>query len=378
MEKFDAVIVGAGIIGCSVARRLAGQGARVCLIDRSAPGTEASYAAAGMLAPSAEAESPSPLFSFARASRERYAALATELLAETGIDPNYRSEGTLLPFATGAEGDTLGRHLAWQSACGVPLRRLAPEALRQAEPQLVDCAGAWFLPEDHQIDNRLLMQALVRSCRMRGVSLQLGQPVLRLLVHAGRTVGVEIGPAASPRTITATNVINASGAWAGQLAGAGIPALPLRPVKGHMLALRAPLDTLRHVVRTPDVYLIPRRDGRIIVGSTMEEAGFDKTVHAAPLARLLSAAQAVCPALGQAEWLEGWAGLRPATPDGLPIIGPMPGVANCWVALGHFRNGILLAPVTADALSEWILQSHPSLDLSAFQPDRFLPSSGSR
>lgn len=369
---FDTIVVGAGIIGCSLARRLAGQGARVCLIDRAAPGGEASFAAAGMLAPSAEAESPSPLFAFALRSREMYPAFAAELCAETGIDPQYRREGTLLPFATDEQGERLRVHLTWQAAQGVNLQFLSRDRCREAEPALADFAGAFHLAGDHQIDNRLLMQALVRSCRMRGVELQLGQPVLRVTTTQGRVAGVEIGPPGAPRTITAANVINASGAWAAQVAGAGIPALPIRPVKGHMLALRDAPGTLRHVVRTTEVYLIPRHDGRIIVGSTMEEAGFDKTIHAAPLAGLLQAAQRVCPPLGEAEWLEAWTGLRPASPDGLPILGPLPGGANYWAALGHFRNGILLAPATAALITDWLLTGRAPSSVEAFAPERFL------
>jgi glycine oxidase len=368
------------VIGCALSRRLAGAGLRVCLIDRSAPGQEASHAAAGMLAPSAEAEAPSPLFQFALFSRRMYPALADELTAETGIDPHYRHEGTLLPFSSPEEGERMRQQLAWQSRFGIHAELISASRMRDFEPSLATFAGALHLPEDHQIDNRLLMQALVRSCHMRGVAMALGEPALRILTARGCATGVQIGPPRSPRTITAANVINASGAWAAQVAGDGVPALPLRPVKGHMLALRVASSANggapRHVVRTPDVYLIPRRDGRIIVGSTMEEAGFDKTIHAAPLAHLLQAAQRACPPLAHAEWLEAWTGLRPATPDGLPIIGPLtgslPGVANYWAALGHFRNGILLAPATAELLGGWLLTGQAPAQLGAFAPERFV------
>jgi glycine oxidase len=330
-----------------------------------------------MLAPSAEAESPSPLFSLARWSRQLYPPLVQELINETGIDPCYRSEGTLLPFASSTERDHLRQAFIWQADEGVGVKELAQSDLREAEPCLdlsndVGFQGAFFLPDDHQVDNRLLVQALVSSCRRRGVEFLLGEPVLSIVSERGTATGVLIGPEKSPRAISAGTIVNASGAWAAQIAGQGIPALPLRPVKGHMLALRTSPDTLRHVVRTPQVYLIPRRDGRIIVGSTMEEAGFDKTVHAAPVATLLDAALRTCPALAKAEWVDAWAGLRPATPDSLPILGPVPGLMNYWAALGHFRNGILLAPATARALGDWLIHGQPSADLSAFSPARFL------
>jgi glycine oxidase len=390
MRRYDIAVIGAGVIGCSVARKLAGQGCQVVLIDRAAPGGESSHAAAGMLAPSAEAETPSPLFDLALLSRRLYPALAAELMAETGIDPQYRCEGTLRLLPPATDLDRLRDQLSWQRARSVRIEQLSAGQLREIEPQLAAGeASALLLADDHQIDNRLLMSALVRSCRMRGVEMQLGEPVLRSLSRSGAATGVEFGPVSSPRAITAGTVINASGAWAAQIAGEGIPAMPVRPVKGHMLALRASPGTLRHVIRAEEVYLVPRNDGRIIIGSTMEEAGFDKSVQAAPVAQLLNAAQRVCPALASAEFLEAWTGLRPATPDGLPIIGPlrnvggplalvspMPHVRNYWTALGHFRNGILLSPITAEVVSEWLISGHPPANVSsfmdAFSPDRFL------
>ncbi len=393
MEKFDYTIIGAGVIGCSLARLLAGAGKRVALIDRAAPGTEASHAAAGMLAPSAEADELTPLFSLATRSRSLYTNLVAELIAETGIDPHYRTDGTLLPFATSAARDHMLHTLSWQMAQGARVEQLSSSQLSSREAALSPTfpqgpspgfGGALYLPDDHQVDNRLLMQALVSSCRLRGVDFVLGQSVSSIVVRKGRAIGVAIGPESSSETITAGAIINASGAWAAQITGDGIPAIPVRPVKGHMLALRAapgqrggqPRELLRHVIRTEEVYLVPRHDGRIIVGSTMEEAGFDKTVHAAPVARLQEAAQRLCPALASAEKIDAWTGLRPATPDGLPVIGPLPqraGIANYWTALGHFRNGILLAPITAEVLTHWLLNGQPPFPMDAFLPDRFAP-----
>ena len=385
MNNFDYAIIGAGVIGCSLARWLAGAGKRVALIDRAAPGTEASHAAAGMLAPSAEADNLTPLFSLATRSRSLYTNLAAELIAETGIDPQYRTDGTLLPFATSVARDHMLHTLSWQIAQGARVEQLSSNQLASREAALSptfpqgpsrEFGGALYLPDDHQVDNRLLMQALVSSCRLRGVDFVLGQSVSSIVVRKGGAIGVAIGPENSSQTLTAGAIINASGAWAAQITGDGIPAIPVCPVKGHMLALRAPAGTLRHVIRTEDVYLVPRHDGRIIVGSTMEEAGFDKTVHAAPVARLQEAAQRLCPALASAERIEAWTGLRPATPDGLPVIGPLPervGIANYWTALGHFRNGILLAPITAEVLTHWLLHGQPPFPMDAFLPDRFLP-----
>ena len=369
MANFDAVIIGGGIIGCALARALAIEGAGVALIERNAPGEEASGAAAGMLAPSAEAELGSPIFSLCRASLRAYHPLVAELLRETGIDPEYRTDGSLLVFSDEQDRQRLLPSMNWQRSQEIGVKELSAQELRTLEPGLAEFPGAFFLPDDHQIDNRLLMHALVQSCRLRGVEFLLGKPVREITRNGSRVVGVVLEDANGTRIIGA-QLVNTAGAWAGAILAAGVPAFPIRPVKGHMLALDTAPGTLRHVIRSHHGYLVPRKNGRVLVGSTMEEAGFDKTPRAAQVAGLLRTAQALCPALEKSAVVECWAGLRPASKDGLPILGPTE-LDGYWVALGHFRNGILLAPITAQILSSWIVTGKPCLPVDALSPARF-------
>jgi glycine oxidase len=369
MAEFDAVIAGAGIIGCMLARALAGRGWRVAVAERSAPGREASWAAAGMLAPSAEAEKDSPIFALCRASLLAYLPLVEELIAETGVDPEYRAEGTLLIFSNEAERQKMLPSMQWQRAQGIAVAELSSAQLCAREPRLASLPGGFFLPDDHQVDNRLLMHALVASCRQRGVEFILGHPVREVMRNGSRIAGVRLADHTATE-IRARHVVNSAGAWAGQIAVTGLPAAPIRPVKGHMVALEATPGTLQHVIRSHSGYLVPRRDGRIIVGSTMEEAGFDKTPRTAQIDGLLRMAQTLCQALNKAAVAQLWAGLRPASSDGLPILGPTD-LDGYWLALGHFRNGILLAPITAEILSTWIVSGQPSMPVDALLPQRF-------
>ena len=375
MASFDTVIIGGGIIGCSLARALAKDGAMVAVIERQAPGEEASGAAAGMLAPSAEAEKGSPIFHLCRASLLAYRPLVEELRAETGVDPEYRTEGSLLVFADEQERQQMLPSMHWQRSQEIGVKELSAQELRTLEPGLAEFPGAFFLPDDHQIDNRLLMHALIESCRLRGVEFLLGKPVREISRNGHHVFGAVLED--SPATkIAAGRVVNTAGAWAGAIPAAGLAPFPIRPVKGHMLALDAPPGTLRHVIRSHRGYLVPRRSGRILVGSTMEEVGFDKTPRAGQLTGLLNAAQRICPELEQSALTEFWAGLRPASSDGIPMLGPT-SLEGYFVALGHFRNGILLAPITAEILSGWLLRGkHPSIAnnpalTSAFLPNRF-------
>jgi glycine oxidase len=320
-----------------------------------------------MLSPSAEAEKGSPIFALCRASLQLYRQLASELKDETRIDPQYRTEGALLLFENEQERLAMQPSIEWQRGLGIPIEELSGQALREREPQLAEFPGGFYLPEDHQIDNRRLMQALVQSCRRRGVEFVLGKAVCEVERNGQRVVGVALE---GHDKIGAAQVMNTAGAWAGAIRAPGLNPAPIRPVKGHMVALETPQNPLRHVVRSHRAYLVPRFGGRVLVGSTMEEAGFDKTPRAGPVAQLLRAAQQMCPALAEGAVAETWAGLRPAAPDGLPLLGPTE-LEGYWVALGHFRNGILLAPITAQILSGWLLTGKPPFPVDALLPQRF-------
>jgi len=366
MRSFDTVIIGGGVIGCALARALAGEGVRVAVVERGAPGEEASWAAAGMLAPSAEAEKDSPMFALGRASFQLYPKFAAELEAETGVGCEYRAVGSHVLFDDEQERQAWMALLSWQRSQGIPIQELSAAELRERDPQLAAFAGAFYLSEDHQVDNRLLMQALVQSCRRRGVEFVLGKAVGEVERNSHRASGVRL----ENDRIGAGQVVNAAGAWAGAIRVPGLAPAPIRPVKGHMLALASDSVRLRHVARSRHIYLVPRSGGRMLVGSTMEEAGFDKTPRAGPLTGLLNAAQRICPALEGSAIGEFWAGLRPASPDGLPLLGPT-ALEGYFVALGHFRNGILLAPITAEILGGWLLHGKPPFPTDAVRAGRF-------
>jgi len=367
MASIDTLIIGGGIIGCSLARELAAAGTRVIVVERNALGQEASWAAAGMLSPSAEAEKGSPIFNLCRASLLAYRPLVEGLRAETGLDPQYRTDGSLLVFFDEQERQQMLPSMEWQRSRGIPVEELSSTELRQREPQLAELPGAFALPEDHQIDNRLLMHALIQSCRRRGVEFLLGKAVHEVAGNGRRVSGVVLDDGTP---VAASRVVNTAGAWAAAIAVAGLTAVPIRPVKGHIIALESAAGTLRHVIRSHRGYLVPKQGGRILVGSTMEEAGFDKTPRLGPVTGLLQAAQQLCPALEKSAVVELWAGLRPASADGLPVLGPTD-LEGYWVALGHFRNGILLTPITAQILSSWLLTGTPSLPVDALRPQRF-------
>lgn len=351
VKTWDIAIIGAGTIGLSLARQLRKRSAAVLLIDRGMPGREASHAAAGMLA-ATPGEMPSALLPFALASLQLYPEFVRELQDEAGIDVDFRLDGTLLLSDSPPPQSKL----------------LNPEELREIAPN-VDTQGhrATYLAEA-SVDPRALIGAALQACKHRGVDTSFGDPVISVDVANGRAAGVSTAKTA----FAARTVVNCAGAWAGQIAPR---AFPTRPVKGQMLCVAMPArNFVRHVIRTPDVYLVPRSDGRLLIGATLEEAGFDKHVDADTIHRLHRAALSVIPALADARILEDWAGLRPGTPDALPILGAT-GVPGYFVATGHFRDGILLTPVTARAMAQVLTGETCSYDLRAFSPDRFPQSS---
>jgi len=345
--------VGGGIIGLSLSIALHKRGARVLVVERSEPGREASYAAAGMLA-DCTVETPAALQSLATASAQMYLEFAHELEDESGIDVDLRDDGTLVfPPA---------EHV--HERPGFTTESLLPAALAQLEPGLADPARPAFYLKERSVDPRALTAAALKAAKHRGVDISSGTAVTEVLVSDGRVTGVST----DKTTYGAPVVVNCAGAWAGHL-----PPLrfPTRPVKGQMLALvGAPRNTPRHVIRAPEVYVVPRSDGRVLIGTTVEDAGFDKRTDPETIHRLHQAAVRLIPALGEGRLLEDWAGLRPGTPDDLPILGAtvLPGY---FIATGHFRDGILLAPVTADVMAQVMTGLPLEYDISAFSPQRF-------
>jgi glycine oxidase len=368
VKSWGAIIVGAGIIGLALAIELNKQGLRVLVVEKGEPGREASWAAGGMLVDS-PAETRRELQELAKASARMYPEFVHELQDESGLKIDLRSQGTLL----------LSRAETRQSPGGTQQADDSPLSLAELEPALQELdlqeldlqAGqgdatrftAQFLQE-RCVDPRDLTAAAVAAARHRGIDFSSGDHVLDVEVADGKACGVRT----NKTRFAAGVVVNCAGAWAGQI---GPHPFPTRPVKGQMLCVVMPeKEMVRHVVRAPEVYLIPRSDGRMLIGATSEEAGFDKRVVPETILKLRQAATDLVPKLAEARFLQAWAGLRPGTPDGLPILGATT-TPGYFVATGHFRDGILLAPATARVMGQVIAGKKPEGDLSAFAAARF-------
>lgn len=355
-------IIGGGVIGAGVAWRLAQRGADVVVLgDRTRPGV-ASIAAGGMLAPLAEAPRGGAYFQLGLESLRRWPAFAAELEARSGSAIGYTPAGKLVAAVTAAEAEALAATYA-ASFDGVEL--LDGAAARRLEPALSpEVRSAVLIRDDHRADNVAMHAALERAATLAGARF-IPARVSAVLSAGGRVSGVVADGAAQNADV----VVLAAGAWAGTIDG--LPrALPVRPVRGQMLALRPARPLFERTLASAHGYMVPRLDGRVIIGSTMEEAGFDASTTPEALAGLRAAALRLVPALADAVHAGTWAGLRPATPDGLPLLGADPELAGLFHATGHFRNGILLTPVTADAIAA-VVSGDVDVDLTPFSPARF-------
>ncbi|PYQ15601.1 MAG: glycine oxidase ThiO [Acidobacteria bacterium] len=362
----DVIVVGGGIVGLSAARALAAAGARTVVVERQRVGAEASTAAAGMLAPQAEAEEGSPLLELALRARDHHSALAPALEAETGLTVDLAGRGLIELAFTAEDRRRLAARREWQVRRGLAVEALGPAEVREAEPNVnPEVCGGLYVPGDRCVDNVRLVRALAASAVARGASIVTGRPVTGLVVENGRVAGVT----AAAEVLRAPVVINAMGAWAGLLAGDPLPP-PVEPVRGHIVAFDMAPALLRHVVCSPRGYLVPRADGRTLAGSTTERAGFDKTVTAAGLRAVLAIALEIAPVLADVRVADSWAGLRPGTPDGLPVIGPgaLPGLIH---ATGLYRNGILLGPLAGEIAAALARGLPPPVDLAPFAVTRF-------
>ena len=339
--------MGGGIIGLSLSIALKKKGLRVLIVERGEPGREASHAAAGMLA-SCAFESISPLWDLARASAAMYPEFVHELEDESGIHVDLRNQGTLdFSSSHGVDGEA---------------EVVSTDELSALEPSLPPTVGSAHYLNESSVDPRKLVQAALKTAKHRGIDISSGTNVIEVLVSGGHVTGVRTENSG----YRAATVVNCAGAWAGQFSPIS---LPVRPVKGQMLSLIGGLQ-FHHVLVFPDCYLVPRSDGRLLIGATVEEAGYDKRVIVDTIQHLRQAAIGTVPALAEARILEEWSGLRPGTPDNLPMLGAT-SVAGSFVASGHFRDGILLAPITAKLMTQIIIKETPDLEMSAFLPERF-------
>jgi len=365
-------VIGAGVIGLGIAWRLTQRGADVTVFERNAAGRGASHASAGILAACAEAEpGEEALVALGRLSQSLWPDFAAELEQITGQSVDLRREGALAVALTADDQARLMHHLEFQKRLGLPLEWLSAAEARQREPHLASrLAGAIFIPEDHQVDNRKLAMALRLAAEAAGAVIHEHAPVERLLVSGERVAGVVL---ADGTQVVADVVVLAAGAWSRQIEG--LPAElrpPVRPVKGQIVALQmdAAAPLVRHVIWAPNVYMVPRNDGRLLLGATMEEKGFDAALTAGGVLALLEAAWRAVPMIEELPIADMWVGHRPGSRDDAPILGPaaLPGLVY---ATGHHRNGILLTPITADAISQLVLDGTIDAAIAPFGMERF-------
>jgi glycine oxidase len=367
------------VIGLGIAWRLAQAGRRVSVYDKGAAGRGASWAAAGMLAAAAETEpGEEPLLPLTLESQRLWPGFAAELKAATGLSCEYRDEGTLVVALNRDDAEALRHSYEFQKGLGLDLEWLSAAEARRREPHLKPgVAAAVFSRNDHQVENRAVATALIAACRGAGVELHEHCPVGEVIVEAGRARGVET---ASGRE-AADTVVLAAGAWSREVGG--IPAAfrpPVRPIKGQMLALQmdktAPV--LRHVVWLPNGgYLVPRNDGRLIVGGTVEERGFDTAITAGGMLTLIEAAWRAVPTIEELPIAESWVGFRPGSRDDAPMLGPS-GIDGLVIATGHHRNGILLTPVSAAVIADYIVSGRLPEMARPFDPRRFAAKPAAR
>lgn len=362
----DAIVVGGGIVGCAVAHRLALDGLAVTLVERGEIGREASWAAGGILTPVHLAEYPTALAGLCAASQRLYPPLVAALRQVSAADPEYRVTGFLILVRDDEEERSTRSLEEWKLRNGQPAERLPREEALARQPGLgADVRGALLLPDIAQVRNNRMAVALAEAAQKRGVEIRRDTPVTGFLRVPGRVNGIKTARG----DLYAGTTVLAAGAWSGEILRSIGLELAVRPIKGQILLAEAPPDLVRTTIQGGDVYLIPRADGKVLIGSTLEDAGFDKRVTLDAVGELAAKARRILPAMAGLPLLTSWAGLRPSTPDRLPYIGRA-GMEGLIVATGHFRNGILLAPVTAELVSELLAGKSPSVPLEPFDPLR--------
>ncbi|MEZ6110655.1 MAG: glycine oxidase ThiO [Pirellulaceae bacterium] len=368
----DCLVIGGGVVGLSLAYQLAVDGLRVAVVDRGAVGREASWAGAGILPPANSATAEHPYEQLCGLSHALHATWAKRLREETGIDTGFRRCGGIYVAQSAAEmAGLLGAEAAWRDE-QIRCERCDLNKLGQLEPGLADAAragrlrAAWLLPDEYQLRNPWHLQALAAACRQRGVRLIENAEVTGFRFDGDRTEAVQT----TGGELTAEAFAITSGAWSCLLLNQLGIANGILPVRGQMVLYRCERPPLRHIVNSGPRYLVPREDGRLLVGSTEEEVGFDKRTTAEAIAELKRLATTLVPELANAKVEATWAGLRPGSFDGFPYLGRVPRTSNLYIASGHYRSGLFLSPGTAVVMSAVIRQAAPPIDLSPFRIGR--------
>jgi glycine oxidase len=370
MKTYDAIIAGGGIIGGAIAFELAQNKLRVLLVDRQTPGQEASRAAAGMLSPAPDTADAIPLVPLASASLSIYPQFVAAVESASGMNAGFRPHGAIETFFDADAGNTLAAMIAQHQELGLDTRILHVEDAAVLEPHLSRrIRAAALFSQEAAVDNRALTRAILRAAELRGVDFRASSCVEQLLLDSEKCAGV----IANGEKISAGKIVIAAGFASGTIEGIAKYA-PTIPIRGQMVAFQSEAVDLHRVLRSERGYIVPRGNGRCVAGSTIENVGVEKRVTPQGITKILNAAVEMFPALANAAIVETWCGLRPDTPDHLPSLGPTD-IEGLLIATGHFRNGILLAPITAKLIAEWIVSGRTSEDWNAFSPMRFVEAS---
>ncbi len=366
MKNFDVAIAGGGLVGGAIAFELARAGLRVGLFDKQEPGKEASWASAGILSPAPESPAMIALVPLGKASMDLYPVFVAAVEDISDTEVGYRAKGTVEVLTSRQAREEMSTIIALHHGLGLQAEPLSPDDARELEPCLRDDLEAGVLrPAEASVDNRLLTQGVLASAQNCGAEIHAGVGVQSVWLEGETCKGLIAGG----EKFSAKHTVISAGCFSAQIRGVEKYA-PVRPAKGQMISLICPEAKIERVLWGDDIYLVPRNDGRILAGATVEYKGFDKTLTAGGQRKLLSAAIELVPALENARMEETWAGLRPDSPDHLPILGPtdLPGLI---VATGHFRSGVLLTPITAKLVREWLTTGSVSADWERFSPLRF-------
>ncbi|MBK9215191.1 MAG: glycine oxidase ThiO [Chloracidobacterium sp.] len=365
----DVLIIGGGVIGLSIARELRRRGTdKITVIERGRCGREASWAAGGMLTTDVHAAVKDDAYLLGTKSRGMYPALADELLDETGIDIELDQTGTVDVAFGDEDGQRLLEKSRQQASIGIAIETLSLEEILKLEPELSSAiqVGAYYA-NDWQVENRKLLLALLRYASLNDIEVREGTEASAIIVENGRATGVQAvdGPQYAGHTILAT------GAWT-SLIKLGDAAMPftVKPIRGQIVEFQGSPNEIVHVVWAGHTYIVPRADGRVLVGSTSEDVGFDHSITEQARCELVEKAARIAPSIGSMQVTDHWSGLRPFAGDSLPVIGGIAGIDDLLIATAHYRNGILLAPVTASLVADAIAGESTS-EFDTFRPDRF-------
>jgi glycine oxidase len=373
MKEFDAAIAGGGLIGASIALELAQAGLRVGLFDRQEPGQESSWAGAGILSPAPEGPAMIPLVPLGKASMAIYPEFVRTVEEISGQSAGFRPKGTLQALFARDAREELSTVIALHHGLGLKAEPLSAKDARALEPSLSeDLEAAALRPEEASVDNRALTRAVLEAARRSGVQFFPGSGAEAIWREGGRCAGLNL----KNEKVEARWTVIAAGCFSANIEGV-VAYAPVRPAKGQMVALRTDDLKIERVLWSENIYLVPRNDGRILAGATVEYTGFEKGLTVGGLEKILAAAIELSPGIAAARVEETWAGLRPDSPDHLPILGPTD-IDGLLIATGHFRSGILLTPITARLVREWVTLQRVSVDWDRFSPMRFQPASAHR